>query len=133
LLWAGWSGDRIPVVPRFSASIQTSPGAHPGTVQWVVGLYPGGKVAEHGIYHPPLPSTKFKERVELAIPLLPLWVFIECSRVNFTFLHYILVKTVNEKKNTLTEKVRKCFENMYYSPVAIACKKLHSTSQNCIY
>ena len=30
-LWAGRSGDRIPVVARFSALVQTDPGAHPAS------------------------------------------------------------------------------------------------------
>ena len=30
-LWAGRSGDRIPVGARFSAPVQTSPGAHPAS------------------------------------------------------------------------------------------------------
>ena len=30
-LWAGRSGDRIPVEARFSASVQTDPGAHPAS------------------------------------------------------------------------------------------------------
>jgi hypothetical protein len=29
LLWAGQSGDRIPVEARFSAPVQAGPGAHP--------------------------------------------------------------------------------------------------------
>jgi len=28
-LWAGWSGDQIPVGARFSAPVQNGPGAHP--------------------------------------------------------------------------------------------------------
>ena len=30
-LWAGWSGDQIPVRVKFSAPIQTSPGSHPAS------------------------------------------------------------------------------------------------------
>jgi hypothetical protein len=30
-LRAGWSGDRIPVGARFSAPVQTGPGAHPAS------------------------------------------------------------------------------------------------------
>jgi len=48
--------------------------------------FPGAKRPGRGVDHPPLSSTEVKERV----PLLPLWVFVDCSRVNFTFTFYIL-------------------------------------------
>jgi hypothetical protein len=53
-------------------------------MQWVLGLFPGNKVT--GTWRwPSTPSTaEVKERVELS-PLLPLWVFVACSRVNFKF------------------------------------------------
>jgi hypothetical protein len=41
LLRVGRSGDRITVGVRFSAVVQTGPGAHPGSLQWVPGLFPG--------------------------------------------------------------------------------------------
>ena len=40
-LQAGWSGDRIPVEARFSAPVQTGPGAHQPPIQWVPGLSQG--------------------------------------------------------------------------------------------
>ena len=52
-------------------------------------LYNGYRVSFLGVKRPgrgvdhPLPSSaKVKERV--VIPLLPLWVFVACSRVTFT-------------------------------------------------
>ena len=44
-LWAGRSGERIPVELRFSAPVQTGPEAHPAPYSWIPGLFPGGKVA----------------------------------------------------------------------------------------
>jgi hypothetical protein len=52
LLWAGssvgiatgyglWYGDRIPVGARFSAPVQTGPGAHPASCTMGTGPFPG--------------------------------------------------------------------------------------------
>jgi len=35
----GWSGDRIPVGSRFSAPVQTDPGAHPASCTVVTGSF----------------------------------------------------------------------------------------------
>jgi hypothetical protein len=48
------------------------------------GSFPGVKRPGCGVDHPPPSRAKVKERVEL-IPLLPLWAFVACSRVNLTF------------------------------------------------
>ena len=42
-LWAGQSGDRIPVVARFSAPVQTGPRAHPASCTMGTGSFPGIK------------------------------------------------------------------------------------------
>jgi hypothetical protein len=42
-LWAGRSGDRIPVRARFSAPLQTGPGAHPASCTMGTGSFPGVK------------------------------------------------------------------------------------------
>jgi len=39
------SGDRIPVGARFSAHVQTGPGAHPASYTVGTGFFPGGKAA----------------------------------------------------------------------------------------
>jgi len=65
LLWAGWSGDQIPVGVRFSAPVQTSPGAHPASYTMGTGSFLGIKRPGRGIDHPPLSSAEVKESVEL--------------------------------------------------------------------
>jgi hypothetical protein len=55
-LWAGRSGDRIPVEARFFARVRTGPGAHPTSCRMRTGSYPGVKAA--GVYgSPPNPSS----------------------------------------------------------------------------
>ena len=39
-LRAGWSGDRIPVGAKFSATVQTGPGAHPASCTMGTGSFP---------------------------------------------------------------------------------------------
>ena len=79
--WLGWGSN--PGGMRFSAPVQTSPGAHPASYttdsvsfQWV--KWPGCVVD-----HPSLSSVKFKG--SRGIPLHSFWAFVACSRVNFTF------------------------------------------------
>ena len=86
-LRAGRSGDRIPVGARFSAPVQTGPGAHPASCTMGTGSFPGVK-SGRGVtltpHHLLVPwSRKFR-----AIPLLPLWAvrpvqsLSACTRVN---------------------------------------------------
>ena len=81
-LWAGRSGDRIPVGARFSAPVHNGPGAHPGPIQWVQGPSPGIKRPGCGVNHPPhlAPRLKKEWSYTATLPLGPL----TCSRVNFT-------------------------------------------------
>jgi len=44
-LWAGGSGDRIPVGARFSTPVQTGPGAHPASCTMGTGSFPGVEAA----------------------------------------------------------------------------------------
>ena len=69
---------------RFFAPVQTGPGAHPASCTMGTGSFMGVKRPGRGVDHPPTSSAEVKERVELAIPLLPLWAFVACSRMNFT-------------------------------------------------
>ena len=57
--------DRIPVGARFSARVQTGPGAHPATYTMGIGPFPGMKRPRRGVDHPPSSSADVKERVEL--------------------------------------------------------------------
>ena len=64
-LRAGRSGNRIPVGARFSASVQTGPGAHPASYTKGTGSFPGVKQSVRGVDHPPPSSAEVKERVQL--------------------------------------------------------------------
>ena len=50
---------------RFSASIQTGPGAHPAYHTMGTGSFPGVKRPRRGVDHPITSSAEVKERVEL--------------------------------------------------------------------
>ena len=70
----GKSRDRIPMKERFSANLQTVPGAHSASYIMGTGSYPGAKRSGRGVNHPPTSSAKVKERVELYLycPSVPL-------------------------------------------------------------
>jgi hypothetical protein len=81
-LRAGRSGDRIPVGARFSAHVQTVPGAHPASCTMGTGSFPGVE-SGRGVTltsHPLLvPRSKKQSR---AIPLLFLRAFVGCKQRN---------------------------------------------------
>jgi len=60
----GQFGGRIPVGARFSAPVQTGPGAYPASYTEGTGSFPGVKRPGPGVDHPPLSSAEVKERVE---------------------------------------------------------------------
>ena len=64
-LLARRSLDRIPVVARFSAPVQTGPRAHPVPYTMGTVAFPEVKRPGRGVDHPRTTSTKVKERVEL--------------------------------------------------------------------
>jgi hypothetical protein len=75
-LWAGRSGDRIPVKARFSAPVQTGPEAHPSLLYNGYRVFPGGKLRPGCDANPSPPSNaEVKNRVELYLysPLGPSW------------------------------------------------------------
>jgi hypothetical protein len=55
------AGDRIPVGARFSAPVQTGPGAHPASYTVGTGSFPGVKRQECGVDHPPHPAPSLKK------------------------------------------------------------------------
>jgi len=67
----------------FSAPVQTDPGAHPASYTVGTGPFPGVKRPGRGVDHLPQLAPRLKK--EWAIPLPPLWAFVGCSRVTFTF------------------------------------------------
>jgi len=79
-LWAGRSGDRLPVGARFSAPVQTGPGAYSASYTMGTGSFPGVERSGRGVDHPPPTSTEVKERVGLYLyppPRGPLWPVLE--------------------------------------------------------
>ena len=68
-------------VARFSSPVQTGPGAHPASYMIGKGSFPGVKRPGHGVDHPPHLASRLKKT--RSITLLPLWVFVACSRVRF--------------------------------------------------
>ena len=62
-LRAGRSGDRVPVVARFSAAIETGSEAHPASCTMGTGSFPGARRPGRGADHPP-PSSAEVHRKE---------------------------------------------------------------------
>jgi hypothetical protein len=73
-------------VGRFSAPVQTGPGAHPASYIISNELFPGVKRPGRGVDHPPPSSAEVKKRVELH----PFLAFMACSRVNLPYNHSAL-------------------------------------------
>ena len=75
---------------RFSAPVQTGPGAHPASCTMGTGSFPGVK-SGRGVTLTPHPLLVPWSRKSTAIPLLPLWAvrpvqsLSACTRVHFTF------------------------------------------------
>jgi len=65
-LWAGRSGDRNPMGAKFSALVQTVPGANPAPYNGY-SVFPRSKAAGAWRLLPALSRDKVKERVELYI------------------------------------------------------------------
>ena len=92
---------------RFSAPVQTGPGAHPASRKMGTGSLPGVKSGRGGTLtpHPLLVPWSRKSR---AIPLLPLLAvrpvqsLSACTRVNFTFTYYKLFNPLNAQLNPIS-------------------------------
>jgi len=61
LLKAGQSGDQISVGARFSATVQTGPGAHPASYTWVRGIPREKKRQGCGVDHPAHLTPRLKK------------------------------------------------------------------------
>jgi hypothetical protein len=88
--WAERSGDRVPLWERFSATVQTGPGAHSASCTMGTGSF-RGEYSGRGVTLTPDPLLVAWSRKGRAIPLLPLWSvrpvqsLSACTRVNFIF------------------------------------------------
>jgi len=111
-LRAGRSGDRIPVGARFSAPVQTGPGANPASYTMGTGSFPGVK-SGRGVTLTPHPLLVPWSRKCRAIPLLPLWAvrpvqsLSTCTRVDFTLPFtclyvYLFVRPYSWNRSTPT-------------------------------
>jgi hypothetical protein len=87
-LRAGRSKDRIPVGARFSAPVQTGPGARPASYTVGTRSFPGVKWPGCGVDHTPPSSAEVKERVELYLysPSVPLWPLLKRERGMCSFI-----------------------------------------------
>jgi len=89
-LWAGRSGDRILVGARFSAPVQTGPGAHPTSCTMGTGSFLGLKEWPGRDADPSPPSSAVVMK-EQSYTSTPLWVVQPVkslsvgTRVHFTF------------------------------------------------
>jgi hypothetical protein len=68
---------------RYSVPVQTGSEDHPASYIMGTGSFPGVKWPGRGVDHPPLLVPRLRKST--AIPLLHLWAFVACSKVNFTF------------------------------------------------
>ena len=93
---------------RFSAPVQTAPGAHPASYTMGTGSFPGVKRPGSGVDHPPLSSAEVEEIVQLKVystsgPSWPVlgWTlpFISCS-------HHKVVSLTKVKTYKQYESVR---------------------------
>ena len=75
------------MVARFSAPVQTGPGAHPASYIMGAGSFPGVKGSGRGVDHPFPTSAEVEERVELYLycPAGPSWLVMIWTSFYFIF------------------------------------------------
>jgi hypothetical protein len=95
-LWAGWSRDQILVGARFSAPIQTGPGAHPASYTKGIRSFLEVKWPRCGINHPLPYRADFKQKVELYLysPSMFLCLY---GRLKGKLYFYLLIFTAYDK------------------------------------
>jgi hypothetical protein len=69
---------------RFSAPVQTRPGAYPASYTMGTGFFPRVMQPGRCVDYPHTSSAEVKERVELYF-CSPRWTFVACSTVNLTY------------------------------------------------
>jgi hypothetical protein len=128
--WAGRSGDRNPVGTRFSAPVQTGPGAHPASCAMGTGWvsFPGVKGPVRGVHNPPPYSTEVKDRVELYLYFhsSPSWPV-----VGWTLPLQKSKKQIGNRKGTTNKEVREhaSFKQGTPVPGTHLFKARHANSQ----
>jgi hypothetical protein len=85
---------------QFNAGLGALYGPLPTLLHNGYWLSPGGKAA--GVWHwPPIPTQCWGSRKSRAIPLLPLWAFVACSKAIFTFINERLLDLCRYKDTPL--------------------------------
>jgi hypothetical protein len=95
-LRAGRSGDRIPVGARFSAPVQTVPGAHPAFFTMGTGSFPGVKQPGRGADHPPVLVPRPGEC--RAIPLPHIWALESVMGYLYLYLFVVIYTVLDERQ-----------------------------------
>jgi hypothetical protein len=107
-LRAGRSVDGIPVGARFSAPVQTGPGAHPASYTMGTGYLQGEKRPKRGVDYPPPSSAEIKEKVELYLYSTsgPTWLVRGRSLpfIPFSMACLILLRSDTSKHNKQTSR-----------------------------
>ena len=87
-LRVGRSRDRIPVGARFSAPVQTGPGAHPASYTLDTGSFPRTKRQGRGVNHPPHLAPRLKKEYSYtSIPPLGLRGLLQGELYLYICLH----------------------------------------------
>ena len=126
---------------RFSAPVQTGPGAHPVSCTMGSGSFPGVK-SSRGVTLTPHPLLVPWSRKSRAIPLLPLWAvrpvqsLSACTRVHFYLhvtQHRIITSTFSATYENITS-LASCAERTDLRQQAWIHEKIRSRSEinmNC--
>jgi hypothetical protein len=101
---AGRSGDRIPVVTRFSALVLTGPGNHSASYTMGTGSFPGLKRPGRGVDHLPTSTIEVKQRIELYLysPSGSSWPVLRVKFTSYSGIFTICYRT-NSTVNVITE------------------------------
>jgi hypothetical protein len=122
------SGDRIPVRAKFSAPVQTGPGANPASCTIGTASFPGDKAAGAWSWPPTPHRAKVKERVELHLysPSGPSWpllgrtssiLLLSCSDRKYTKHHTDYGRACVVSLNAATQKREIINSNRAYKPL----------------